>query len=83
MVGLETEVTVTVVRQTTLVGVPVIEKLLLALLEFEVELKKAPIAVNDLSNKLNIKTAEANTVVDFLMDAGKITRNAKNELMWK
>lgn len=41
LVGLDTEVTVTVVKQTTLVGVPVIEIVVLALLVFIVELKKA------------------------------------------
>ncbi len=41
MVGFETEVTVTVVKQITLVGVPVIEIFVFALLVFVVELKKA------------------------------------------
>jgi len=48
----------------------------------ENELKQAPIAMEQLKAKLNLNNEDFKTVMDFLVDAGKIQRAAKATLKW-
>jgi len=45
-------------------------------------LKVTPLTVLDLSKQLDIDKEHFNKVLNFLMDAGKITRNEKKQLQW-
>jgi ATP-dependent DNA helicase RecQ len=46
----------------------------------EDELKQAPLAIEELNSKLNVKKEELNTAIAYLADAGRIGRNEKGEI---
>lgn len=45
-------------------------------------LKANPLSIIELGKKLNIEGANFNKMLNFLMDAGKLSRNEKKELVW-
>jgi ATP-dependent DNA helicase RecQ len=46
----------------------------------EGELQNAPLAIEQLNQKLKLKKEELNTAIDYLADAGRIGRNEKGEI---
>lgn len=53
-----------------------------AVSDVEAILKAKPLSILELSKQLNIEGVNYNKVLDFLMDAGKVTRNADKQLVW-
>lgn len=53
-----------------------------AIVDVEAILIAGPLSVLELGKRLNLESNNYNKVLDFLMDAGKLTRNEKKELVW-
>lgn len=50
--------------------------------EIEAMLKAEPQGIDTLSIKMDLDNDNFNKVIDFLLDAGKLSRNEKKELVW-
>jgi ATP-dependent DNA helicase RecQ len=50
--------------------------------EIEAMLKAEPQGIDTLSMKMDLDNDNFNKVIDFLLDAGKLSRNEKKELVW-
>ena len=53
-----------------------------AVAEVEALLKAEPLGIDTLSMKLDLDGDNYNKVIDFLLDAGKLSRNKQKELVW-